>query len=81
MRYGGIDEPYPEGWPDYPSGHPDDGKHFALDADLTVYWPFVRPCWEETVAAEVCPASAMTAEDKCPPMCRSRCRESVDQAG
>lgn len=20
---------------------------FALDADLTVYWPDVRPCWEE----------------------------------
>ena len=21
---------------------------FALDADLTVYWPDVRPCWEDT---------------------------------
>lgn len=20
---------------------------FAMDADLTVYWPWVRPCWEE----------------------------------
>lgn len=20
---------------------------FALDADVTVYWPDVRPCWEE----------------------------------
>jgi hypothetical protein len=20
---------------------------FALDADITVYWPDVRPCWEE----------------------------------
>lgn len=20
---------------------------FALDADLTVYWPDVRPCWED----------------------------------
>ena len=22
-------------------------ERFALDADLTVYWPWVRPCWEE----------------------------------
>lgn len=22
---------------------------FALDADVTVYWPEVRPCWEERV--------------------------------
>lgn len=20
---------------------------FALDADVTVYWPDVRPCWED----------------------------------
>lgn len=20
---------------------------FALDADVTIYWPDVRPCWEE----------------------------------
>jgi hypothetical protein len=19
----------------------------AMDADLTIYWPWVRPCWEE----------------------------------
>lgn len=22
-------------------------ERFALDADLTVYWPWVRPCWQE----------------------------------
>lgn len=44
-RYGGIDEPY-DLPVDYPAGHPDDGKNFAMDADLTVYWPWVRPCWE-----------------------------------
>lgn len=22
-------------------------ERFALDADLTVYWPWVRPCWDE----------------------------------
>ena len=22
-------------------------ERFALDADVTVYWPWVRPCWEE----------------------------------
>jgi hypothetical protein len=21
-------------------------ERFALDADVTVYWPWVRPCWE-----------------------------------
>ena len=25
----------------------DDKPMFALDADITVYWPWVRPCWEE----------------------------------
>lgn len=20
---------------------------FALDADVTAYWPWVRPCWED----------------------------------
>ena len=25
----------------------DDRPMFALDADVTVYWPDVRPCWEE----------------------------------
>lgn len=44
--YGGCDEPYDEGRP-YPPGHPDDGGSFAMDADLTVYWPWVRPCWED----------------------------------
>ena len=24
----------------------DDRPAFALDADVTVYWPEVRPCWE-----------------------------------
>lgn len=29
-------------------GVPDrDVERFAEDADLTVYWPWVRPCWEE----------------------------------
>ena len=29
-------------------GVPDrDVERFALDADVTVYWPWVRPCWEE----------------------------------
>lgn len=23
------------------------GDMFALDADVTIYWPTVRPCWEE----------------------------------
>lgn len=46
-RYGGVDEPY-DLPVDFPPGHPDDGKHFAMDADLTVYWPYVRPCWEES---------------------------------
>lgn len=23
------------------------GDTFALDADVTLYWPVVRPCWEE----------------------------------
>lgn len=23
-------------------------ERFALDADVTVYWPWVRPCWEES---------------------------------
>lgn len=46
-RYGGIDEPYDMGVPFSP-GHPDDpGIKFAEEADLTVYWPFVRPCWED----------------------------------
>jgi hypothetical protein len=22
---------------------------FAMDADITVYWPSVRPCWEEVL--------------------------------
>lgn len=22
-------------------------ERFALDADVTVYWPWVRPCWED----------------------------------
>lgn len=22
-------------------------ERFALDADLTIYWPWVRVCWEE----------------------------------
>ena len=26
----------------------DDRPRFALDADVTVYWPDVRPCWEES---------------------------------
>jgi hypothetical protein len=26
----------------------DDRPMFALDADVTVYWPHVRPCWEES---------------------------------
>lgn len=46
--YGGIDEPYEARFPPFPPGHPEDGKHFAMDADLTVYWPWVRPCWEES---------------------------------
>lgn len=33
------------------SGHVnDDGKpgdRYAMDADLTLYWPWVRACWEE----------------------------------
>lgn len=24
----------------------EDRPMFALDADVTVYWPDVRPCWE-----------------------------------
>lgn len=26
------------------------GDQFAMDADLTLYWPRVRPCWEESRA-------------------------------
>lgn len=26
----------------------EDRPMFALDADITVYWPDVRPVWEET---------------------------------
>ena len=25
----------------------EDRPMFALDADVTVYWPDVRPCWED----------------------------------
>ena len=25
----------------------EDRPAFALDADVTVYWPDVRPCWED----------------------------------
>lgn len=25
---------------------------FALDADVTVYWPDVRPCWEDEKAGK-----------------------------
>ena len=25
----------------------EDRPTFALDADVTVYWPDVRPCWED----------------------------------
>ncbi len=74
--YGGVDEAYESWMPDFPAGHPDDGRHFAQDADLTVYWPTVRPVWEEVVVALTCPASPGTNEDKCPAGCRSRCRES-----
>lgn len=44
--YGGIDEP-----PDHPD-HPklfnraSPGDMFPMDADLTIYWPYVRKCWE-----------------------------------
>lgn len=35
-------ETYPPGtWDSKP------GDMFAMDADLTLYWPTVRPCWEE----------------------------------
>lgn len=23
------------------------GARYAMDADLTLYWPWVRPCWQE----------------------------------
>lgn len=31
--------------PDYWDTKP--GDMFALDTDVTIYWPWVRPCWEE----------------------------------
>lgn len=43
--YGGIDEPYEEDCIPYPSSEP--GDLFPLDADVTIYWPRVRPVWEE----------------------------------
>ena len=37
---------------------------FALDADLTVYWPWVRPCWEEGAdAAHQAPAVEGTDQE------------------
>ncbi len=34
---------------DVPEGYWDSkpGDQFSLDADVTMYWPWVRPCWEE----------------------------------
>lgn len=23
------------------------GDQFSLEMDITIYWPWVRPCWEE----------------------------------
>jgi hypothetical protein len=34
---------------------------FALDADLTVYWPAVRPCWEDDARTNVSPTSDVNA--------------------
>lgn len=34
----GEHQSMPDQWDDRPA--------FALDADVTVYWPEVRPCWE-----------------------------------
>lgn len=33
---------------------------YAEDADLTLYWPDVRPCWEETsdLAKPSCPVAS-----------------------
>lgn len=39
------DEPRME-WPEH-TWDSKPGDMFAMDADLTVYWPAVRPCWEE----------------------------------
>lgn len=38
----------------------DERPSFALDADVTVYWPDVRPCWEddEPVICQGCGAYA-----------------------
>jgi hypothetical protein len=44
--YGDADEPYDLPMP-YGPGEP--GDMYATDADLTIYWPWVRPCWEEDV--------------------------------
>lgn len=49
--YGSNDEPYDLPIP-FPPGHPDEGKNFALEADITVYWPYVRPWWEENYRAD-----------------------------
>lgn len=34
------------------------GDQFALDADVTLYWPWVRPCWEDP--ARLADTMAMT---------------------
>jgi hypothetical protein len=47
-RFVPSDAPYEANFPEFPPGHPDDGKRVGMEADLTVYWPRVRPCWEET---------------------------------
>jgi hypothetical protein len=33
---------------DHPGCSWNDRDPFAQDADLTVYWPAVRPCWESS---------------------------------
>lgn len=50
---------------DYPPGIWDSkpGDRFAMDADLTVYWPAVRACWEETTT----PSSGIS-----PRICKDR---------
>lgn len=39
-----LSEPESFAWPG--SAPWDERPRFALDADVTVYWPAVRPCWE-----------------------------------
>jgi hypothetical protein len=43
-NYGGIDEP---SFDSAPFNNAKPGDMFPMDADLTIYWPYVAQCWEE----------------------------------